>query len=129
MGETYINPGVMDDTLSLSLGKDPNIIVKRTFMKKKYKEKIIGNDVEKTSAYQIEILNNKNKSIELIVQDQIPVSRMESIEITSEELSKGKLKETTGIVEWKLKLKSKEDKILDLEYTVKHKKSEPLVIR
>ena len=73
MGETYINPGVMDDTLSLSLGKDPNIIVKRTFMKKKYKEKIIGNDVEKSSAYQIEILNNKSKSIELIVQDQLPI--------------------------------------------------------
>lgn len=129
IGETFINPGVMDDTLSLSLGKDPNIIVKRTFMKKKYKEKIIGNDVEKTSAYQIEILNNKNKSIELIVQDQIPVSRKDGIEIVTEEISKGNLNEITGIIEWKLDLKSKENEVLDLKYTVKHKKSEPLVIR
>ena len=129
MGETYINPGVMDDTLSLSLGRDPNIIVKRTFMKKKYKEKIIGNDVEKTSAYQIEILNNKSKSINLIVQDQIPVSRKEDIEVSTEELSKGILNETTGIIEWKIDLKSKSTEILDLKYTVKHKKSEPLVIR
>ncbi|MEX1191933.1 MAG: DUF4139 domain-containing protein [Brumimicrobium sp.] len=128
MGETYINPGVMDDTLSLSLGKDPNIIVKRTFMKKKYKEKIIGNDVEKTSAYQIEILNNKSKSIELIVQDQLPVSRKDGIEVNAEEISKGQLKETTGIIEWKLNINSKKKEILDLKYTVKHNKNEPLVL-
>lgn len=129
MGETYINPGVMDDTLSLSLGKDPNIIVKRTFMKKKYKEKIIGSDVEKTSAYQIEILNNKSKSIQLIVQDQIPVSRKDGIEIIADEISKGNLKGTSGIIEWKLNIKSKDKETLDLKYTVKHNKNEPLVLR
>jgi uncharacterized protein (TIGR02231 family) len=129
MGETYLNPGVMDDTLSLSLGKDPNIIVKRTFMKKNYKEKIIGNDVEKTSQYQIEILNNKGKTIELIVQDQVPVSRQEGIEITVEDISKGSLNEITGLVEWKVKLKSKDKETLDLRYTVKHNKKEPIAIR
>jgi uncharacterized protein (TIGR02231 family) len=129
MGETYINPGVMDDTLSLSLGKDPNIIVKRTFMKKEYKEKIIGDDVEKTSMYEIEVLNNKSKTIELIVQDQIPVSRKESIEIVAEELSKGKLNESTGIIEWRLKIKSKDKEKLELKYTVKHSKKEALVVR
>lgn len=129
MGETYLNPGVMDDTLSLSLGKDPNIIVKRTFMKKNYKEKIIGSDVEKTSQYQVEILNNKNKTIELIVQDQVPVSRKEGIKITVEDISKGQLNETTGLIEWKLKIKSKEKEKLDLKYTVKHNKKEPLVLR
>lgn len=129
MGETYLNPGIMDDTLSLSLGKDPNIIVKRTFMKKEYKEKIIGNDVEKTSMYQIEILNNKGKNIELIVQDQLPVSKSEDIEVIAEDLSKGDLNETTGIVEWKLKVKSKDKEKLELKYTVKHNKKEPLVLR
>lgn len=64
-----INLGVMDKTLSLSLEKDPNIIVKRIFVKEKCKKKIIGNNVEKTSTYQIEILNNKSKSIQLVVQD------------------------------------------------------------
>ncbi|WP_159038656.1 DUF4139 domain-containing protein [Brumimicrobium mesophilum] len=129
MGETYINPTVMDDTLSLSLGKDPNIIVKRTFMNKKYKEKIIGSEVEKNSLYQIEILNNKSKNIEIIVQDQVPISRKEGIEITTEEISNGKLNPSTGIIEWKLKIKSKEKKVLDLKYMVKHNENEPLVLR
>lgn len=129
MGETYLNPGIMDDTLSLSLGKDPNIIVKRTFMKKEYKEKIIGDNVEKTSMYKIEVLNNKDKTIEIIIQDQIPVSRKEGIEVIADDLSKGHLNETTGIVEWKVKIKSKDKEVLDLKYTVKHSKKEPLVLR
>lgn len=129
MGETYLNPGIMDDTLSLSLGKDPNIIVKRTFMKKEYKEKIIGDNVEKTSMYKIEVLNNKSKTIELIIQDQVPVSRKEGIEVIVDDLSKGELNETTGIVEWKVKINSKDKKNLDLKYTVKHSKKEPLVMR
>ena len=129
MGETYLNPGIMDDTLSLSLGKDPNIIVKRTFMKKEYKEKIIGDNVEKTSMYKIEVLNNKSKTIELIIQDQVPVSRKEGIEVFVDDLSKGELNETTGIIEWKVKIKSKDKETLDLKYTVKHSKKEPLVMR
>ena len=28
IGETYLDPTTMDDTLDLSLGKDPNIIIK-----------------------------------------------------------------------------------------------------
>ncbi|MDX1652753.1 MAG: DUF4139 domain-containing protein [Brumimicrobium sp.] len=129
MGETFINPGIMEDTLSLSLGRDPNIIVKRTFMKKKYKEKIIGNEVVKTSTYEIEILNNKSRGIKLIVQDQIPVSRKEDIVIEAEELSKGSLNPKTGIIEWKFDLKSKGKEIINLEYTVKHHKDQPLVVR
>lgn len=129
MGETFINPTVMDDTLSLSLGKDPNIIVKRTFMNKKYKEKIIGSEVEKTSLYQIEIMNNKSKGIEIIIQDQVPISRKEGIEIVAEEISGGIREETTGIIEWKLNMKPKEHTILDLKYMVKHSEKEPLVLR
>ena len=33
IGETYLDPTTMDDTLNLSLGKDPNIVVKRTLLK------------------------------------------------------------------------------------------------
>lgn len=41
IGETYIDPTRMEDTLNLSLGKDPNIVVKRTLLKKECKDKVI----------------------------------------------------------------------------------------
>ncbi|MGB0932842.1 MAG: DUF4139 domain-containing protein [Lishizhenia sp.] len=128
VGETFLNPGVMQDTLSLSLGKDPNILVKRTFMKKNYKEKVIGSDVEKTSSYEIEIKNNKSKSIAVIVQDQVPITRNQDIVIRVEDIGKGKVSKKTGIIEWEIKLKSKESEILPLEYTVKHGKDVSLTI-
>ena len=59
----------------------------------------------------------------------MPVSRQEGIVITVEDISRGSLNETSGIVEWKIKLKSKEKETLDLRYTVKHNKKEPLAIR
>lgn len=128
VGETYLNPGVMQDTLSLSLGKDPNILVKRTFMKKNYKEKVIGSDVEKTSSYELEVRNNKSKSITVIVQDQVPITRNQDITIRVEDIGKGKISKKTGIIEWEIKLKSKESEILPLEYTVKHGKDVSLTL-
>ena len=64
VGETYVDPSTMEDTLNLSLGKDPNIIVKRTLLKKECKEKIVGDKIEKTLHYAIEIKNLKENNIE-----------------------------------------------------------------
>ena len=129
VGETFINPGVMDDTLSLSLGKDPNLIVERKFMKKKYKEKVIGSEVSKTSEYILRIKNNKSENIKLIVQDQIPVTRNENIAIEVNDIGKGKLNENTGLVEWEIKVKDGELVEVPLSYTVYHPKNMQIVVR
>lgn len=126
LGNTYINPGTMDDTLDLSLGKDPNIVVKRTLMKNDSKEKVVGEKIEKTLAYKIEIRNHKNKSVKLIVQDQIPVSRNKEIDISVDDISKGKLNEVTGIVDWYTKIKPSDKKIYDIKFTVKYDKTQNL---
>ncbi len=122
IGETYIDPTTMDDTLNLSLGKDPNIVVKRTLLKKDSKEKIIGEKKERTFAYQFEVLNLKSTAIELVIQDQLPVTQNADITIESTELSRGKLDETSGLVEWSMNLKGKETKKFDFNFKVKHAK-------
>jgi uncharacterized protein (TIGR02231 family) len=122
IGETYIDPTTMDDTLNLSLGKDPNIVVKRTLLKKDSKEKIIGEKKERTFAYQIEVLNLKSTAIELVIQDQLPVTQNADITIESTELSRGKLDETSGLIEWSMNLKGKETKKFDFNFKIKHAK-------
>ena len=129
VGETYINPGVMDDTLSLSLGKDPNLIVERKFLKKKYKEKIIGNEVAKASEYVLRVKNNKSENIRLIIQDQIPITRNENIAIEVNDIGKGDLNERTGLVEWEVKVKSGELVEVPLSYTVYHPKNMQIAVR
>lgn len=128
IGETYLNPNTMNDTLALSLGADPNIIVRRTLLKKNSKDKVIGSERTRTQTYQIDILNNKSRTIELVVQDQLPLTRNENVEIEATDLSKGKLNNVTGLVEWNLKLKPKEKEQLMFSYTVKHDKTIPVYL-
>lgn len=127
MGETYLDPTSMEDTMHLSLGKDPNIIVKRTLLERDTKEKVVGTKMVKTYAYSIEVKNLKSKSIELVVQDQIPVTTNTEIEITATELSKGTLNKRTGMIEWKVNLKPKASKDLEFIYEVKYDKDKNVV--
>ena len=122
VGETYIDPTTMDDTLNLSLGRDPNIIVKRTLVKKDSKEKIVGDKMEKTMSYSIEIKNLKATSIDLIIQDQLPITQNGDITIEQVDLGKGLFDARTGLMEWKMELKTKESKILNFSYKVKYNK-------
>lgn len=128
IGETYLDPSTMDDTLQLSLGKDPNIIVKRTLLKHECKDKIVGNNKERSFAYAIEVKNLKSTSIDIVVQDQIPITQNADITITAVELDKGKLEERTGIVEWKFSLKPKGEKDIQLKYEVKHPKDQSVYL-
>lgn len=128
IGETYLDPSTMDDTLELSLGKDPNIIVKRTLVQKECKEKVIGTKTERTFAYRIDIKNLKASNIEIVVQDQIPITQNAEIEITADELSKGELDKNTGIIEWKIPIKTMGNKELKFSYTVKHNKDQYIPI-
>lgn len=124
MGETYLDPTTMDDTLSLSLGKDPNIIVKRTLLKKETKEKIVGTKKERTFAYSIEVKNLKSTSIDIVVQDQFPITQNAEIEIQNIDLGKGNLNDRTGLIEWEFTLKPKASKDIQFSYQVKHDKDQ-----
>jgi uncharacterized protein (TIGR02231 family) len=126
IGETYIDPTSMDDTLNLSLGKDPNIVVKRTLLKQKSKDKIVQDKRERTFAYQIEIQNNKSSSIQVIVQDQLPMTT--NADITIEATDKGNAREIpgNGILEWEYKLKPGENKKWEFGFKVKHPKDQQI---
>lgn len=124
IGETYLDPTSMDDTLNLSLGKDPNIVVKRTLLKQKSKDKVVQDKRERTFSYQIEVQNNKSSAIQLIIQDQVPMTT--NHDITIELLEKDFARELpgNGILEWEYKLKPGENKKLEFSYKVKHPKDQ-----
>jgi uncharacterized protein (TIGR02231 family) len=126
IGTTYINPEIMSDTMELSLGKTNNIKVKRHLIKNDLKEKVVGDKIEKTYAYQIEIKNHNNKTVRLIVEDQLPVSRNKAIEVFAEELSKGQLNEVSGIIKWNEKIKASALQKIELKYTIIYEKDKPI---
>ena len=122
IGETYLDPTTMDDTLNLSLGKDPNIVVKRTLLKNQCKERMIKDKKERSFAYNIEVRNLKSSEIELIIQDQIPLTTNPEITIEKSNLGKGSIDEKTGLIEWQFKLKAKDNQTFDYDFKVRHPK-------
>jgi uncharacterized protein (TIGR02231 family) len=128
IGETYIDPTKMNDTLYLSLGKDPNISIKRNLLTSKCKEKTIGDKIEKSLAYSIEIKNMKSTAIQVVIQDQIPITTNTDIAIDKINVGKGKVKARTGLIEWNIKLEPKAHKNFDFEYRIKFNKNRQLNI-
>ncbi len=128
IGETYIDPTNLDDTLNLSLGKDPNIVVRRTLLKNQCKERIVQDKKERSFAYSIEVRNLKSSEIDLTIQDQIPLTTNPDIIIEKTNLGKGTIDDKTGLIEWKFKLKPKENQSFEYDFKVRHSKDKIVVL-
>ncbi|RKE95411.1 mucoidy inhibitor MuiA family protein [Ichthyenterobacterium magnum] len=121
-GKTMINPQATTDSLTVSLGIDPNVIVKRTQPNNFKKNAFIGNNKIINKAYEIEIKNNKQSAIDLVLVDRIPISQNKSIKIDNVETGTSNYDNKKGLMTWKVKLNSNDSKTYKFSYTVKYPK-------
>jgi hypothetical protein len=116
----------MEDTLRLAMGRDNNITAIRKKQKDKEKEKVLGDNKIKDLAYEINIKNAHGYNVDIIVEDQIPVSNVQDIKVELTEKGKAGLNELTGFLTWKTKLKAGASEKLTYEYQVKYDKDKQL---
>jgi len=128
IGNSQLNVNIPDDTLNISLGRDKNIIIEREKLKDFTKEKIIGNKKIVTYVFEINIRNNKYEKINLIIEDQIPVSQNDKIDVELEESAEAEYDKQTGKLVWKLDLAPSEKKTLKFQYTVKYPKDQIIIL-
>jgi uncharacterized protein (TIGR02231 family) len=126
VGTTLINPNSTSDTMSLVLGKDKSIVAKREKIKDVSRNVMLGGKKKVAMGIQITVKNNKGKDIELILEDQVPITSDEKIEISIKDISRAKQEESTGKLTWRYTLKAGETKIHKIKYEVKHPKNKPL---
>jgi uncharacterized protein (TIGR02231 family) len=126
VGQTMLNPSVINDTLDLSLGRDNGITVTRTRLPGKESSKFLGSEVTKTIVYELRMKNNKSKVMNLIVEDQIPVAQNKEIKVALADGGKAEYNETTGLLKWNFALGVKEYKSLKFSFDVTHNKDKPL---
>lgn len=124
---TYVGQGYMDvrnvkDTMTISLGRDKKIVVKRERDVKLRSVKTIGSNVRETFAYTITVRNTRKEAINLIVQDQQPVSNDKDIVIEDKETGNAEYDETTGMMKWAISVSSNETKKIAFGYTIKYPK-------
>ena len=117
-----LNLSGMQDTLDISLGRDDNIIMERKRVKDYCKVYAIGADKREEIGIRTTITNNKNVAIEMIVEDQIPVTTNNQIEVTLLSSKKAEHNEDTGKLKWVIKLKPGESKELNFSYSIRFPK-------
>lgn len=129
IGKSLINTNATADTLSLSLGTDKNIVVTRKSLKDLTERQSLGSNRKETKDWQIEVKNRKNQPVNLLVEDQVPVSQNSSIDVETQELSGGTLDKLTGKVSWNVALKPLNDKKIELKYLVKYPKNQTVIVQ
>lgn len=126
VGETVLNPAVINDTLDLALGRDNGIMVTRTKLPVKESSKLLGNDITKTIVYELRLKNNKSKAVNLIVEDQIPLAQSKDIKVEVKDVGKSDYNSQTGSLKWSLSVNAKEYKTVRFSYDVTYNKDMPL---
>ncbi len=126
VGETQINPNTLSDTLELSLGRDRSLQIKRKQIKNETDSKLVGSVVTKTLTYEITLKNTKPADVQIILQDNIPVSTDEDIKVTIVDDGKSTYAESSGMLFWREKLKSGETKKYTFSYEVEYDSSKQI---
>jgi uncharacterized protein (TIGR02231 family) len=128
VGKSTLDVNQLKDTLTISLGTDNSILVKREKRKDFTSKKVIGSNRTDVFSFLLTIRNNKSTPVKISVNDQIPVSSNSSITVDAVELSGGKINEQTGEIKWDLELKPQENKQLVLTYSVKYPKDKTVIL-
>jgi len=125
VGDSYIDARSTHEKLSLTLGTDKRVSVKREKLHDFSSTRLLGSDTKQAFTYKITVRNNQNKPVKMVLKDQYPISTQKDIEV---ELLK---KETTpwtanveeiGVVTWEEELSAGETKVYQISYTVKYPK-------
>jgi len=120
INRTHLNTIVQSDTLALALGMDERIQIKKILINKFLESKgILGGNRQITYEYEIQVTNNRQTEESVLIMDQLPIAMNEEIDVEliepqKEEKEIGNDKK----LEWNLKLKPGEKKIISVKYKI-----------
>lgn len=128
LGKSILDVHHASDTLNISLGKDKSIVVDRKKLKEFSSKQFLSSYKTENRAYEISVRNNKSQSIQVVVQDQLPISTTKEISIEEEEYKEAIFEKDTKLLTWKYELSPKQEKKHTFKYRVKYPKNQTVVI-
>lgn len=126
VGSTMIDPAVMSDTMELTLGRDQGIVSTRKKISEEERKVGITKRILKEYTFEIEIRNNTRASVDLTLEDLIPITNNEDIKIKMVEGDGAYLNDTNGMLTWKLKMNAGAKEIIRFTYSIEHEKDKPV---
>lgn len=122
IGKTFIKTIDLEDSLTVSLGRDKKIQMLRKESKQDYQRTIVGNYEKEVLKYETTIKNTRDVPVWVIIEDQVPVASNSDQEVSVNDVSGGTLDKPSGKVTWKYTLAPGETKVIKLGYTTKYPK-------
>jgi hypothetical protein len=128
IGQSRLSIDNLSDTLSVSLGRDPSVVLSRKKVKGSSKKVFLGSSKKATIAYDIVIRNNHSKAINIEILDQVPVSSDKDVVITVDEKTGAAYDEKTGLLSWNLVIEPTQNKSLNFGFSIKYPKDKQVKI-
>lgn len=122
IGKTFIKTIDLEDSMTVSLGRDKKIQMVRKESKQDYQRTIVGNYEKEVLKYETTIKNTRDIPVFIIIEDQVPVASNSDQEVSVNDVSGGLLDKPSGKVSWKYTLAPGETKVIKLGYTTKYPK-------
>ncbi len=126
VGKSFIDPNATTDTLSLTLGKDKRVVLKREKVADFSSVKFLGNNKLQKFTYQITVKNTKKEAIDLLLKDQYPLTTNKEIEVELVDAGGADVNADLGVLNWKMTLAPGESRKIKFVYSVKYPKDKTL---
>jgi hypothetical protein len=120
LGKSLINPMINTDTMEISLGRDKGILITRVKLKDFSKKQFLGSNRIEQRTWEISVRNNKKQPINLILQDQYPISNRKEISVERIENEGAILDEIEGFLTWNLNIMPSTEKKVMFKFLVKY---------
>ena len=128
IGKTILDPLNLSDTLEISLGRDPEVLVERIKEDEFTKKTFLGTNTIIEKNFKLTFRNKKQYPIRIQVYDQVPVSINDVVDVTVTDLSGGIQDERTGIIKWDFSIDPTSNKEVHMSYAVKYPSKERVVL-
>ena len=122
IGQSFIDPKTVADTLLLSFGRDENISIKRVKPVDVTAVKVIGTNKKEIISYEITVKNNKSQSINIEILDQIPISMQADIVVELDDAGGAEYTKDYGKLLWRLNIPANGSKKIKFAYSLKYPK-------
>jgi hypothetical protein len=131
--DKYIGKSILDtrntsDTLTLSLGRDGNVVVTREKKKDFTSRHVIGSNQKVLVGYEIAVRNKKAQQLTIVIEDQIPVANDKEISIDKMLDSEAEYDKDTGMLKWRKEVKPGKTEMITLQYAVRYPKYARIIL-
>jgi TonB-dependent SusC/RagA subfamily outer membrane receptor len=128
VGKSFIDPASTSDTLSLTLGRDKRVVIKKDKLVDFSSVKFLGSNKVQKFTYELTVKNNKKDTVRMTLKDQYPLSTNKEIEIELLDDGGATVSPEIGLLSWQLRLAPGEVKKVQLSYSVKFPKDKMVAL-